>query len=206
MVATLYGPIVTGDHVRAAVISTLKRWCDPYVHEMGRQLGLNLEPMRVFQTFGFIPSTATTPGTYPLDRQPGVIVTAPGTLAIERQGSGAFNAIWGVGVGVVLSDKTKELSIRAAEGYGAALMALLVQQGDLGGFALETTWTDIETHEIAWELDRSTAACTLMFEVVVENVLNRWDGPLTAPVDPSLAQQMGTAATVDPQLFRMRPP
>ena len=175
-------------------------WADVYIDEMARQLGMPLLPLRTFGQFGGAAG-------YPQDKVPGCVIVAPGILgAPERQGGGKLNAIWGVGVGIVVADVTHDAAVARAEPYGAALRALLVQQGALGGFAQENTWIDEETVPLTYERDRVVAASSLHFEVLVEDVLDRWGGPKTAPGDPTVPLYAGEAVTVTPTLERLRPP
>ena len=196
---TLYGPVVTGGDVRKAVRDTIVAWSDSYVDELARQVGIALLPIRTYGIFGG-PS-------YPVDELPACVIVAPGLMgAPERRGDGSFDALWAVGVGIVVADVTADLAVARAEPYAAAIRALMVQQGGLGGFAEETTWTDEETVPIAYERDRVVAAASLQFEVVVNNVVTRWAGPTVPPADPTVAQDTTTATTVTPTLERLRPP
>lgn len=195
----LYGRVVSTRHVRDAVHATILAWADTYVLEAGRQFELpDLRPIRHFGQFA--------PGDLP-DKEPGCVIVAPGTVAApERRGDGTFTGIWGVGVGVIVADATVDAAVRRAEPYAAALRALLVQQGSLGGFAQETTWVNEEVTPLTYERDRVVATSSLEFEVVVEDVLNRWAGPLTVPTDPHTGIDAATAVDVNATLERMRPP
>lgn len=198
-VSTVYGRVITGGEVRKAVRDTIVAWADTYVDEMGRQVGLVLKPLRIFGMFGG--------PTFPPDQIPGCVIVAPGIVGDpERRGDGTVDVRWAVGVGVIVADATAELAIARAEPYGAALRALLVQQGSLGGFAVETTWVDEETTPIAYETDRAVAASSLQFEVQLRAVMDRWAGPTVPPADPTVEQDLTTVVTTNPTLERLRPP
>ena len=197
--STLYGQVTTGGDVRAAVRATIELWSDAYIYEMSRQVGFDLLPLRSFGMFAG--------PDYPPDRTPGCVIVAPGVIGeIEQRGDGLVDVRWAVGVGIVVADATAEDAMVRAEPYGAALRALLIQQGSLGGFAEETTWLDEETVPIAYEVDRTVAASSLQFSVQLRGVVNRWAGPFVPPVDPTVEQDTTTVTTATPTLERLRPP
>lgn len=196
---SIYGTVITGGDVRAAVRATIELWSDAYVYEMARQVGFDLLPLRTFGMFGG--------PTYPPDQVPGCIIVAPGIVGDpERRGDGLIDVRWSVGIGILVADATAESAMVRAEPYGAALRALMIQQGDLGGFAEETTWLDEETTPIAYETDRVVAASSLQFSVQLRGVVDRFGGPLAPPDDPTVEQDTVTAETVASTLERLRPP
>jgi hypothetical protein len=142
-------------------------------------------------------SLQTLPSGEVADELPAVIVVSPGLNGppMER-GSGQVDAVWAVGVGVVVAAKTSDDAQRLAKLYGAAVRSLLVQKGSLGGFATSTTWTDEETTPYAFDATKAVAQCVLMFEVYVSGVVSRFGGPATPPVDPTAPATVGTVTTV----------
>lgn len=188
----LFGPIVTEADVRAAAIATIRLWLPAYTDEVARQKTLTLPTIRTYGTTG----NPAEP-----DEMPGCFVIAPGLIGKpERHGDGTHSVLWALGVGVLVADTTFDAAIATAGAYGAALRALLVQHGDLGGFAQETTWADEETRPLAYERDRAVASASLMFEVRLASVVNRFGGPLTPPADPTVptptTQVAGTGVTL----------
>lgn len=193
---SIYGPIVTGDDVEAAAKTTIGLWIPAYVDEVARQKGATLPPVRHYGVT--YPDPGDTGSQYP-----SLAIYSPGITGEPiRHGDGRQDATWALGVGVVVADTVNYKALRLAKLYGAALRALLVQKGSLGGFATSTQWVDEETTSLGYELDRWIADCTLMFEVRVNAVVNRFGGPTTPPPDPTVPIVEGTVQSTHTTLTR----
>lgn len=185
---SLYGPIVTADDVEAAVKTTLRAWCTTYTEEVARQKGVTLPPINYY---GGTEIDLSDVNTFPA-----LVVVCPGIVGEPvRHGDGSQDATWAVGVGVVVAETVAYKALTLAKLYGAAVRALLVQQGSLGDFAVQTTWTDEESASEGFELDRWMASCTLQFEVTVTAVVNRFGGPTTPPANPTVPLNGPAVAT-----------
>jgi hypothetical protein len=177
--ASLYLPVVTAKDVRDALKTTIGLWADVYTDELGRQKGIVLPPIKRYGVSG-------DPGL-PAEEYPACVIVCPGLAGDpERHGDGTFTAPWAVGVGIVVKDLTIDRATDVTDVYIAALRALLVQQGSLGGFAAETTWLDEEIAPLAFERDAAVVAGSLQFRVLVPDVICRFGGPTTPPADPDV--------------------
>jgi len=189
---SLFLPIVTAKTIRDAVRATILTWADTYTAELGRQLGASLPPIKRFGSGMAIGD--------PEEEFPACIITAPGLMGDpERRGDGSYVAPWAVGVGIVVKQQTITAATELASSYIAVLRALIVQQGKLGGLAIETIWTDEEISPLQYERDAAVVAGTDMFRVLVPNVVNRFGGPSTPPVDPAVPENFGevTETSID---------
>ena len=179
MTASLYGPIITADDVETAVKTTLRAWCTTYTDEVARQKGVDLPPINYYG--------GTEIDLSNVNSFPALAVVCPGVVGEPlRHGDGTQDAIWAVGVGVIVAETVAYKALTLAKLYGAAVRALLVQQGSLGGFAVQTFWTDEESASEGFELDRWMASCSLQFEVKVAAVVNRFGGPTSPPANPTV--------------------
>lgn len=196
---TLYQPIVTGVQVRDALTATIQAWANAYTDEVGRQHSVTLPPIRTYGvSLGMLPTGEVA------DELPACVVVAPGIAGDPvRRGTGDQDATWAVGVGVVVADLSADPALDLAALYAAAVRALLVQHGSLGGFARGTTWLDEEYVEVAYERDRVVAAGNLKLEVEVAAVVNRFGGPTVPPVDPTVPLPTVAVATTSVDLRRL---
>ena len=184
---SIYAPIITADDVETAVKATLRLWCTTYTDEVGRQKSVTLPPVNYY---GGTEVDLSNVNTFPA-----LAVVCPGLVGEPiRHGDGTQDAVWAVGVGVVVADVMASKALVAAKLYGAAIRTLMIQHGSLGGFAAQTVWTDEQSASEGYELDRWVASCTLMFDVRVNAVADRFGGPTTPPADPTVGVTEGSVA------------
>ena len=169
---SIYGTFLTGEDVEQAVRATIATWVDAYVAEAERQKGVTIPPIRHYDL-----AAPQDPG-----QMPAIVVRCSSLLAEpERYGDGTYDATWGVGVGVVVAHETRDGSRALCQVLTAAVRALLVQQGGLGGFAEATEWLDEEVTEIAWTTDRSIHGGSIQVAVHVRAVADASGGPTVPP-------------------------
>lgn len=172
-----YGPIITSGDLQKAVETTIARWVDAYVAEVERQKSLTLPPVRHYDV-----AAPQTP-----DLMPCVVIRAGGLIGEpERHGDGTYDAAFGVGVGIVVADETRDGARALCQAYTAAIRTLLLQQGSLGGFAEASEWLDEDVTEIGWTTDRSIYGGSVQIAVYVRAASDASAGPLLPPTpDPT---------------------
>jgi hypothetical protein len=179
----VFGPLKGAIDVREAVKATIEEWIETYL-------------ARVEKHYGLKPRTIQTPRSYvfaddgslnkrPEKQLPCVLITCTGTKGdARREGDGTYRAPWSVGVGVLVSSKDQLSSSNLAQWYSTAIMALMVHNGTLGGFAEATTWRGQRNDDLKPEQNRTLAAGTNVFEVLVPEVVRKGAGLKAPPEDP----------------------
>lgn len=171
-----YGRIVTESDIRGAAQATMRTWLRAYCAEVSRQTGRVLVDVRSYAPTVDLPSVAA--------QRPAGVIAAPGTVGDpERRGDGSYDALWSLGVGVVVAAATRDAAYTLAGDYAAAIRALFVQQPSLGGLAESLRWIGEDVAEVEWTTDRSVHAGMQEFQVVIPNVVNSAAG-LLVPLSP----------------------
>jgi len=183
----VFGPIVSGGAVRAAVLDTVRLWLPAYLAEVERQRG------HTPGALGQPRSWRRPPDIWKVaDQQsPAVMVLPPvwnGQPDREGGTRGSVQASWRVAVAVVVNvgGGDPDWSGEVAADYCAALWALLEQQGSLGGVAADTRCVDLDTALLtqADQRQRALAAGSVSAIVMTRDSLRRREGPVEVPADP----------------------
>jgi len=174
------GQIVTGEAVEVAMLDTLQTWLQTYIAEIERQTGRDPESIPMIRSW----STSTQFDAQSEDQLPRVMLIATGMSGEpQRDGSGSYDARWGVAVGVIASASTQSATNALAKLYAAAIRTAVVQHRSLGGFALGTEWLDERYDDLTTDGIRTLAGARLVFEVEVADIV-RSNGPRDVPEDP----------------------
>lgn len=176
-----FGPVVTGEDVIAAVEATVRLWQYDYLGELAvrdeRDRGA-LPRIR-----DFIPSGDLD--KFPEDRLPACVIVMPGTAQEPtRHQGGLYVARWAFGLAPIVSAKDRTATRRLCGLYTAALRTLVVQRGDLGGFARATTWLGETYHELDSDRHRTIQAGIVRFVTEVDDVVDARQGPMAPTEDP----------------------
>ena len=185
-----FGPIILETDVDEAVYGTLRKWIPTYLTK------IELERSFPNKTFPRPPKQSYT-NTIEEDEftdtmLPAVIVT---TAAIEarpaKDGDGFYNGGYLCIVSGIVRGPTPPETRRNASILGACIRRVLLQQGDLDGFASETRWESSRIRRInqSSQAGRYLAASSQTFTVYVDKVLNEQNGPwevdpVYPPADP----------------------
>lgn len=194
---TVFGPTVSGREVERRVEATLRYWFETYLQDR------EIETQRVR-------GSVARPRTYkvvnefddknPEDQTPFISLVSSGLVGPPRNsGKGSVMATWSIGVGVVIEASTEQASQDILKDiYCPVIVKILLQKRGLNDWSQpgSTSWTngldwvDMGYDSVAFgNEERSLWMATLLFEVTVDNVLNRLTGP-TTPADPVI--QPGT--------------
>lgn len=178
----VFGPLLTGKDVRDALESTIKTWVRDYVGEVARLSGRSSEDLKPFRSY----VSSLDLDKFQSDQLPCCVIVAPGLLTQPELRRGAYNARWGVAVGVVVSGQDRENTFDLVELYTAAVRSLLIHHPSLGGFAEGLEWIGERYDELRSEDLRTIGAGTVQLAVDVTEVQSKIGGPgaPTAAVDP----------------------
>lgn len=130
--SAIFGPIVTGADVEAAVIAHLKQWLPSYLAELERRTGRSPGVLPAPRSFDTVNTFALKPG----DQLPACVVISPGLADTpHRRGDGVYNGWFRIGVAVCCSAATQADSNELSKLYAAAIRTLFVHKPSLDGFA-----------------------------------------------------------------------
>lgn len=195
---SVFGPIVNQPAIQQAVVETIDLWIVTYLAEIERQN--DLEPRAIQLPKSYITSDDGELNKWPEDQLPAILVMCPGNANDPVERADGYTANFAVNVAAIVSQRDKESTTTMAGYYGAALMALIVQNPSLGGIANGVRWRGGRTDDLAPDDARSIAAAVHVFEVEVENVVQLADFGLNEPPeDPYEAFEFETpdSITVD---------
>lgn len=180
--SNIFGPIVTGMHVRRAMRQHLQRWFPTYIAEIARLHGKDPATMPLFKSW--VSALDMPGGKYEEHQMPSCIIVAPGLLGEPVKRGGLSIATWGVSVGCVVSGQDRENTFDLSELYAAAVRGCVVQHSSLGGFATATDWIGERYDDIPNDMLRTLAAGTVQFAVEVQGAIMPGEGPDEPLVDP----------------------
>lgn len=179
---SVFGAIVTGYEVEQGVISHLQNWMPTYLAEMERVTEREPETLPQPRSWTTVPRQADK---WPEDQLPAVLVVSTGlTDEPKNDGDGNTRAIWSIGLAVICSANTEELTHEFAKLYFAALRAAMCQHPAIGGIAEGTTWKSEDYDQYVLDSRRTMASGFGIFHVEVTNVLDVRAGLLVPPADP----------------------
>lgn len=182
----IFGPIVEGGDVKEAVKATLKRWIPTYLALLERHAAR--EPKSMLLPHSYVMSDGDTLQKKVEEGLPAVVILTPGNgeRRPKRDGEGKYRAGFRVTVSVVVSAKDQASTTALAERYRKAVELLLLHQGSLGGFAEGTIFVGWRTDDMDPQADRTIAAGTNVFEVLVKGIAQHGAGlkePLEEPYE-----------------------
>lgn len=177
----VFGPIITSNAVRKAVEATVKLWLPTYTAEVVAQAGLPRAPLPDIRSWKSWPDFYV----WPEDQFPACVVVSPGTNGEPEMHNRQITVPWTAGVAIVVSAKDAESTADLIGYYAAAVRALLVQNGSLGGFAVETSFMAerYDEHPLP-DQGRTVRTAMVTVSVLVEGINNRYGGPPT-PDNPT---------------------
>jgi hypothetical protein len=185
---TIFGPMLDGAAVEAALLDHLKLWLPTYLAEVVRQrdpegeLWPNgLAPVRNYTVVHNVEEK------WPEDQLPMLLAYCPGISGEPQyRGDGEVSAIFACGLSAIASAATLTDTKQITRAYATAAKAAIIQHEDLGGFALGTRWKDERNYPVVQgvEAERNLMAVSMIYEIEVEEILNRHEGPQAPTVEP----------------------
>jgi hypothetical protein len=177
---SIFGRIVSGDDVEQWCVDLFVRWMGTYLSEVERQHGLTAGSWARPRTF----RRSLSLDKWPEDQLPAVVLVSTGLATPPvKAGDGKFRARWLMGLVVICSARTEELSHDMARHYCAAIRTLLEQRPSLDGYADGVQWLDESYNDLNFDDSRSLCTGRAVFAVEVDDVMSANSGPVT-PDDP----------------------
>lgn len=197
------GPILLQSDIERAISQMLSDWVPYYLAEVDEQQGLD---RGTTEKPRFYDAASDNERRWLEETPPAVLIICPGTTRKpERHGDRAcYGAWWQVNIGVTAAGATEQGSRILADRLGGAIMAAMVQQGDMGGLVERTEWLGRRTE---MNRQRPVMTCEIAAECYIRNVVDT-RGPQipttlpstpTGPADP-LPQPDSTRVVVTPIL------
>lgn len=198
----VFGTIIDVAQVEDAVEAKLLEWIDTYLLEREEAAGV---PPRTWLR----PKSWTVEDDIrllPEKNLPALVVVSPGLTSEpqETEGDGTLDGVLQMGVVAVVQDVDRRSTAKLARRWGAAIAALLDQQGgDFDGTCVLAS-RPADRYDEQRSADRSNAyrgIAYVVFNVLVEGLRNRHEGPVEtqppAPTDPVDYGDIPTVETVN---------
>ncbi len=189
---TIFGPLIDNDDVEKAVGDTIGYWIDSYLAEKERDKGLTVgqiaRPRSYLQTYDA--------DNWPEGQLPAIAIVCPGTVGnLELHGSGEISAWFDVTVNAMLEGTSEADARKIAAIYASSIGTLVMQKQGLNGAAGPSFATDV--NPLGWTINladidnRTLATGSVRFHVLVDEIMNSNDGPVTLPSPPEAAPPDG---------------
>lgn len=181
--SSVFGDLVGGDDLEAAVEATMARWMATYLREIERKN--QLDPHTIPDIAGKATLSAFA---QPQDVQlPAYIIVSPGTSGEpERDGDRAYSFWYSVAVAVIVEARDDQAARKLAQMYETALAALFVQHPSLGNVAGDLYLTDRGHENAPPDFERGGCAiATVGLSVLLERVVTGLAGPSVPEDDPA---------------------
>jgi hypothetical protein len=184
MTVDVFFPIVDGAQLESAVINTLQDWFSVYSREFEVQRGLAKDTFPHPRAWVISEEPEKEGG----HQTPSIVVVSPGLNGDPpgAEGDGQYRAAWMIGVGAFVSANTREATRKLAREYAAIIRAIMLQkQGLDGSIAVNhVRWLDESYDDNFQFTDTQTISfAQVVFDVEVDNVLHRYEGPVGDPDD-----------------------
>jgi hypothetical protein len=186
MTEDIFGSVVLASQLESAVITTLELWFQTYLREVELQSrsaanGDDYPKDSLPLPRSFL--TADKVDRESADQLPAIVCVSPGLSgrsSPKQEGDGTFRVPWGISVGVFVGGKDRTSTKNLIRAYCGVVRMIMLQKQSLGGFADGTTWLD-ESYDdqFAFTDQQTIGAGSVIFEIWVANVVNRYGGPHT---------------------------
>jgi hypothetical protein len=180
----IFGQVTLATQLERAVLATLEDWFPVYIREVELQSQANQYGDDIPTDALPLPRAFLT--TEKIDREsadqlPCIVVVSPGLSgknAPKQNGDGTFRVPWGISIGTFVSSNDRSNTKQLVRQYIAIARMIMLQKQSLGGFADGTTWLD-ESYDdnFAFVDQKTVGAGSVIFEVWVDNVVQRYGGP-----------------------------
>ena len=182
MTDSAFGLFQLDEDLQEAVVSTIRKWLPTYLALIERKV--ELAPRSIPLPRSYVLSDNGELNKKPEDQLPAVVVLCPGggKITPRQEGDGRIRAGYVVNVACIVTARDHESTDKLARRYRKALELILVHQPSLGGFAEASIFRGWRNDELLPEDDRTIAAGTNVFEVLVPDISQAGKG-LQAPLD-----------------------
>jgi hypothetical protein len=201
----VFGSIISRGDVERAVLRLLRTPPEGstypllvyYLAERERQAGL---PAR---TLPVPPAPESFRGTldftaYVQDLCPMVLAVVQPVGAPERLEGATYGQWYDVQLGAVIVGTDEDSTRALADEYAASIMAAVLQQGSLGGFAIKTDLSAAPKTEFFDPKQRRLVRSIVGFRTQVAPIVGEWGGPSRlVPLGPDPYAEPGVLPTVE---------
>lgn len=196
----IFGPIVEGSDVKEAVKATLKKWMPTYLALIERHAERNPKSMKVPTTYVLTDDANLNKKVE--DQLPAVVVMTPGNgeRRPKRDGRDLYSAGFRVSISVIATARDQPSTTALAERYRKAVELMLLHQGSLGGFAEASIFVGWRTDDMDSSSDRTIAAGTNVFEVLVKGIAKHGAGLKEPLEEPYEEAELPTITEVDVEI------
>ncbi len=178
---SVFGNLTGADRVEAEVKATLEKWMLTYLAEIERQRAIPARSLPNIRHYVHVNEFTKDSE----DQLPLCVIISPGIAEqAAMQGDGSFNAKYVIGVGIVVSGSSQELSNNMAKWYGAAVRGALLQHQGLEGISVGIEWQDERFDDVPSSDSRNLASVQEVFLVEVPGITNERLGLMEPPEDP----------------------
>lgn len=179
----IFGPLRSKIEVRNAVKSTIEDWIETYLAVVERHYEIPARSLELPRSY--VTKDDGTLDKRPEDQTPTIVILSPGTKGDPSvDGDGLYRIPYVVNVAAIVSARDHDATSYLAEYYSLAVRSLLVHNGTLGGFAMATVWEGDRSDDLRPEDDRTIAAGTNVFRVLVPDVVKKGAGLKAPPEEP----------------------
>lgn len=193
---SVYGPIIDGADVEAALIAHLRHWMPSMIEAVRKSKdpeGEKWKPGAVDEIREYRQSHADVASEhFPEDQIPLIIAQSPGMEGDPvTEGDGAVAAIYGIMVSAIASSVTMEDTKELARLYASAARLAIMQAPQLDAgtgefFACGVSMGAERNGQVrrGIEAERNLMVVTVPYLIEVPEIMNVTGGPLEAPEDP----------------------
>jgi hypothetical protein len=194
---SVFGPIVEGSDVKAAIEATLRKWMPTYLALIERHAEREPKSMPIPRSYVLTDDPNLNKKVE--DQLPAVVVMTPGNgeRRPKHDGRGIYSAGFRVVISIVASARDQPSTTALAERYRKAVELMLLHQGSLGGFAEASVFVGWRTDDMDSSSDRTIAAGTNIFEVLVKGIAQHGAGLREPLKEPYEEAELPTITEVD---------
>jgi hypothetical protein len=186
---SLFGPILPGSVVAAAVETTLKIWLEVYLRETERQAGVTYH-LPLFASYNTRPDNQR----WIEEQLPACIIIVHGLAGTPlKDGEGNYTAPFSVSVAIFSKGRSKEATEQNSKLYAAAVRAILLQQSGLGGLSNGVSWEGEAYDQSRTRGGRTIGSAVVDLIVQVPGTVNSRVGPNEPPNLGDVGQDWPTA-------------
>jgi hypothetical protein len=176
----VYGQVLSAYDVRQALLETIQTWSPQYITEIASVKAVTMAPFGLWEA---IPENRALPPDLTAACWTTCTTTDP-KRPPQRQGDGTYAAVWVADANIVLFGTDWQTTVDLIANYSAAVRALVLQHGSLGGFAVTTKWLGEASKELEHQRTRTVQLAVISFAVTVQGAVNTLVGP-TTPTPPT---------------------
>lgn len=183
MTDDIFGAIKIASDLEEAVVTTLRSWWPVYARELEIQHNITQDALPLPRSF----LTAARVEREAADQLPSIVVVSPGLSGTRpmREGDGTYRVYFMLGVGAFVAAKDRASTNNLLRTYIGIARTIMLQKSSMGGYVSALDWVDESYDDNLQFTDNQTiGAGQAIFEVLVDDVVSKYGGPIGEPPDP----------------------